>query len=427
MRINADLQFASTGNHSAFNSPHKSPSRSSVAAFNSHFTTPRKPRPEVDDSSAGETPRSPEAADSDATPEIVHARSALTRFDFSSMPKLSAPTDQDRGSPSKEKERPSPQRRDSWLVRNVKKAFSPGRGEIHRPSHAGAVEKQVKRRREKNIQRQVARRRRMSASDTEDDGEVGHRKGSGSGGAGGNNNPDPTRPHWLRATFSFIAEHPTVPHILSFYAQLAFNLFLLGGCAYLIYCFWAAVQGDVDKKSHEAMADIMAEMAICARSYAENRCDPATRLPALETVCNNWYKCAHQDPARVGRAKVSAHTFAEIFNSFVEPISWKAMFFAFGLVFACFFTTNMAFGHFRDKASAATHGGAAGFGPYYGPGGGVPATPHRTFSGQDGGFYTANGAGTPWHQPAIGQEPQPSGGYGQIDGRGSPSKRLQWD
>jgi hypothetical protein len=125
--------------------------------------------------------------------------------------------------------------------------------------------------------------------------------------------------------FTFIAQHPTVPHILSFYAQLIFNIFLLGGCIYMIYCFWAAVQGDVDKKSHEAMADIMVEMAACAKSYRENRCDPSMRLPALETVCNNWDKCMNQDPTRVGRAKVSAHTFAEIFNSFVEPISWKAM------------------------------------------------------------------------------------------------------
>jgi hypothetical protein len=205
----------------------------------------------------------------------------------------------------------------------MKKAFSPsasGRGEIARPNHSGAVEKQVKKRREKSIHRQVARKRRQSASDTEDDSDLTRRKTSGSD----QNNSTPKQ-HWLSSMFTFIAQHPTVPHILSFYAQLIFNIFLLGGCIYMIYCFWAAVQGDVDKKSHEAMADIMVEMAACAKSYRENRCDPSMRLPALETVCNNWDKCMNQDPTRVGRAKVSAHTFAEIFNSFVEPISWKAM------------------------------------------------------------------------------------------------------
>jgi len=33
----------------------------------------------------------------------------------------------------------------------------------------------------------------------------------------------------------------------------------------------------------------------------------------------------NRDPNSVGRAKISAHTFAQIFNSFIEPISYKAM------------------------------------------------------------------------------------------------------
>ena len=40
-----------------------------------------------------------------------------------------------------------------------------------------------------------------------------------------------------------------------------------------------AVQGDVDKKSHEAMADIMAEMATCAQQYTNNKCERSTRVP----------------------------------------------------------------------------------------------------------------------------------------------------
>jgi len=32
-----------------------------------------------------------------------------------------------------------------------------------------------------------------------------------------------------------------------------------------------------------------------------------------------------RDPREVARARVSAETFAEILNSFVEPISYKAM------------------------------------------------------------------------------------------------------
>jgi Di-sulfide bridge nucleocytoplasmic transport domain len=33
----------------------------------------------------------------------------------------------------------------------------------------------------------------------------------------------------------------------------------------------------------------------------------------------------NRDPTVVGRARVSAETFAEIVNSFIEPISYKTM------------------------------------------------------------------------------------------------------
>ena len=405
-------------------------------AFNALYNTPRKPRDEIDDSSAGETPRSPEPRDdSDATPDFVSQRTALTRLDAASDPTL-AGAERERCSPTKE--RPVAQRRESLLsgvfhlVKN--KVRSPGRGEVPRSAHAGAIEKKAVRRHKKETDRRVARKRRHSMSDSGDDRDEPPRSPRKTSGQA----PDPNekKPHWISSLFTFIGQHPTVPHILSFYAQLLFNLFLLCGCVYLIYCFWSAVQGDVDKKSHEATAEVMAEMAACAEYYTMNRCDRSTRLPALETVCENWAKCMKRDPERIGRAKVSAHTFAEIFNSFVEPISYKAMIFTFILVFGCFgisnfvrttpnraracadSVTNKAFGFFRSK----TQEYQPAYG--YGYGGPPPPTPQRSFSGQENAFYT------PWHQqplPGAGFEPQPSGGFGQIEGRGSPVKRLVYN
>ena len=372
---------------------------------------------DIDDSSAGETPRSPEQRDdSDATPEMTKRKNAFPKLSTASV--SAAPVMQ-KTSPVKEEEpeKPSVARRESWVMRVKNKLYSPGRGEVPRADHSNAMEKRVEKRRKREVDRRVARRRRHSMSDSGDDSEhpaaSSPRKTSNQHSQQG---PDmQNKPHWLASLFTFIAQHPTVPHILSFYAQLLFNLFLLGGCAYLFYCFWSAVQGDVDKKSHEAMADIMAEMAACAEQYTANKCDRTTRVPAMETVCENWSKCMNRDPARVGRAKVSAHTFAEIFNSFVEPISYKAMIFTLIMVFGCFAISNFAFGFFRNKTSDA------GYQSYYQPA--PPPTPQRTFSGQDGnGFY-----GTPWHQPTVGFEPQPSGGYGQIEGRGSPVRRIAYN
>jgi hypothetical protein len=45
----------------------------------------------------------------------------------------------------------------------------------------------------------------------------------------------------------------------------------------------------------------------------------------MEKACLAWEKCMNRDPTVVGRARVSAETFAEIVNSFIEPISYKTM------------------------------------------------------------------------------------------------------
>lgn len=369
------------GTYSAFDSPSKSkpshhhhqpsspskPLPPAPPAFNALFTTPRKQQytHDIDDSSAGETPRSPEQRDdSDAgqqTPDhnytnynsnssVNPLRNALSKIDPATLPGA-----QERTSPTKEKERarerPGGMRRESWIGNQLAKAknkwYSPGRGEVPRVDHTskGMNENRIEKRRRRE---KVGRRRRHSMSEdySEDDNTdrpraISPRKTSGQqapsaeGGGGG-------KEHWISSLWTFIERHPTVPHILSWYAQLFFNIFLLACFAYLLFSFWSAVQGDVDKHTHEAMADIMAEMAVCAREYTANRCERENRVPAMETVCENWRKCMERDPARVGRAKVSAHTFAEIFNSFLEPISWKAMIFTMMLVFGCFAISNFA-------------------------------------------------------------------------------------
>ncbi|WPH02837.1 Hypothetical protein R9X50_00570500 [Acrodontium crateriforme] len=404
------------GSYSVFDSPSKlrtsqqsSPSKPlppvPTSAFNSLFTTPRKSTVDFDDSSAGETPRSPEQNnDSDATPDTMNLRTAVSRLNTAMKTTMTSVAEPRPCSPLKEK--PAPVRRESWVMRFKSKMASPGRGEMQ--SHALEKKRAEKRRRRDG---RGMRKRRHSMTDSEvDDIRISPRKTSG--------RQVPRldgKPHWISSFFTFLGQHPTVPHILSFYAQLLFNVFLLGFCAYLIYGFYAAIRGDIDKESHDAMMVIMAEVAVCARDYRDNKCDPPeNRLPALELACGEWHNCMNQDPKRVGRARMSAQAFAKIFNSFIDPISYKAMAFTCMMVVGAFIVSNSAFVFFRNKAVNGPY-------PYYDQGA-PPPTPQRTFSGQDGGFY-----GTPWQNPPINFEPQPSGGYGQIDGRKSPVRRLAYD
>jgi hypothetical protein len=130
---------------------------------------------------------------------------------------------------------------------------------------------------------------------------------------------------YIAGLFTFIESFPNAPSLLAKYLQLFFNSAIILGCLYAIYSFWTTIQADVNRASEDAAAETLAEMAACAKSYVENRCAGDSRLPALETVCGNWELCMNRDPNSVKRAKLSAHTFAEILNSFVEPISLKTM------------------------------------------------------------------------------------------------------
>lgn len=135
-----------------------------------------------------------------------------------------------------------------------------------------------------------------------------------------------------------------LPIVLSSYLQLFFNLILVSIFVYLVYVVVSTIRHDVDLKVEEYSQDILNEIAQCSNEYIRNNCMPGRRVPALEKTCSNWEKCMNQDPAVVGRARVSAETFAEIINSFIEPFGLKAMAFILILFLGAVFVNNIAFG-----------------------------------------------------------------------------------
>lgn len=146
--------------------------------------------------------------------------------------------------------------------------------------------------------------------------------------------------------------HRDIPYIASGYLQLGFNLFVLGVVLYFAVVFIRTIQADVGKKVEEYSAEILAEISQCSREYLENRCSPDQRVPAMQMACQAWERCMERDPGTVGRARVSAETFAEIVNSFIEPISYKTMAFCALLLFGSLGISNAAFGLVRSNAAA---------------------------------------------------------------------------
>ena len=438
-----------------------------IPAFNAMFATPRKMMQDthMEDSSAGETPKSPERQDDSeaGTPaeKLAYERRRLGGgLDTRSAPaiptvatmfmSLSKGMGRERtGDRERDRERerrdrrPSPGGKKESFFGRVKRSFnSPGRGEVPR---ADSQNRDHRVRRQKSqrgmalaLQRQYSDE--LHSGDEADDSEltippqsISPRKRS----AKYNQEPPiepqqqqhqqqhPLQPQQslISSIFTFIGAHPTVPHILSFYAQLFFNVFLLSGCAYIIYSFWSAVRGDVDRKAFEARADIIAIIAKAKEDYEDNRCASADRAPALKSMCVEWERLKTQDSSKIARAKIFAHTFAEIFNSFIEPISYKAMLFTAMIVLGCFGVSNFAFGVLRNKTMEQQHAQQhwGGAGQYSNFQAGPPPTPQRSFSD-----LVESRQGTPWHGgPAL--EPAPSQRYELGDGQGSPRRRLVYN
>ncbi|TKX19178.1 di-sulfide bridge nucleocytoplasmic transport domain-containing protein [Elsinoe australis] len=395
------------------------PSQSKNFGFRgSIFSTPRKLEPEIA-SSGGETPKSPEQAsllDSDATPDnSMNFRGVPARFDAATTPQLSPSKAKNKQlTKVAEKENNKERRRDSWLAKAASltnfMSASPnstqhasGKGEVTRGQahNDNKIVKKAQKKRQGDAVRRFVKLRTGSVSEaeSEDSRPPSPSKSKRLFGRSKKGTPPPETPPQkggIASFFKFLTDHPTLPQILSWYAQLTLNFFLVSGLIYLLWSFYSTIKTDIDKKSTEAVSELLAEMAICARQYTDNRCAPETRVPAMETVCNNWEKCMNRDTRAVGRARISVHTWAEVFNAFVEPISWKAMIFSVFIVFGCIALSNLPFSMIRHKADQA----AANHHHYYGN---VPPTPGRQFSNPD----MQNGYWTP-HPQHAGLEPAPS-------------------
>lgn len=200
-----------------------------------------------------------------------------------------------------------------------------GRGEVGRRSHVAATRSkgkaQKRRRRDGDPDVRSAPRRSSNDSDFEEQFEE-----QPSSGEGTQQNPKTAQQMgFIPSVLTFIDAHPGLPNTLSYYVQFLLNFFLTLCVMYVLYGIFSTISNDIAERAMMESSEILAEMAVCAREFKENKCERDSRVPAMETVCNNWEKCMQRDPYKVGRSRLSAGMFAEIVNSFIEPISLKAI------------------------------------------------------------------------------------------------------
>eukprot|EP00474_Spongospora_subterranea_P002044 CRZ02502.1 hypothetical protein [Spongospora subterranea] len=137
--------------------------------------------------------------------------------------------------------------------------------------------------------------------------------------------------------------HLLLPHIISGYLQLSFNLVMISFIMYALASFVSSVHGDIDSKVSEYSGAILNEIAECHNNHRANLCGTPAEVPVLRPTCAMWERCMARDPTTVARTKLSAHTIGEILNNFVEPLSYKAMGFFTFFLFCFIIASNIAF------------------------------------------------------------------------------------
>ncbi|KAI4707269.1 hypothetical protein J4E89_008209 [Alternaria sp. Ai002NY15] len=266
----------------------------------------RTPSHDLDFSSGGETPGTPQVDSDPGTPDTQLA-SKMGRLGNGDV----------KGG-----------RRDSWFKRTFMSTPSPTK-ERDRERDKDVSQKYYSKKAENRIVKRRSERSRSKKRATvhDDDGED-------------SDNNDQRRPQVppkeagpvqqtlamsVGGFLSWVEAHPNLPSVLSYYLQLTVNMFLGSLFIYIVYSAWAGVMTDVDIESSKHASEVMVEIAGCAIEYNRNRCRPEEVVPAMERACGVWETCMNRDPKKVARATVTAKTFAMIFNSFVEEFSYKSM------------------------------------------------------------------------------------------------------
>lgn len=144
--------------------------------------------------------------------------------------------------------------------------------------------------------------------------------------------------------------------------QLLFNLVIVGGALYLIYSIVATIQHDVHQRAIQYSAGMMYDLLSrhpsqisCRRLLYARKILLRIDVNLLSNVSQQciqfvlrgklaWdviprllagmLQAAIMAAYSVNSAKVTAETFAEIVNAFVEPISYKTMVVVVSLLFS---------------------------------------------------------------------------------------------
>ncbi|UYI27883.1 di-sulfide bridge nucleocytoplasmic transport domain-containing protein [Encephalitozoon cuniculi] len=129
-----------------------------------------------------------------------------------------------------------------------------------------------------------------------------------------------------------------VPVVLIGYLHLLLNSVVIGFICYVVVYVLVGLQRDIGYKMISRRAQIQHQIEEAKTSYRINKCDPATRVPAIEELCSKW-ECVIKNGYRsVGYTRIIAEVFGDVMDGFVRKFSVRSsltigFFFVLFLVF----------------------------------------------------------------------------------------------
>ncbi|EDO14890.1 hypothetical protein Kpol_380p9 [Vanderwaltozyma polyspora DSM 70294] len=141
------------------------------------------------------------------------------------------------------------------------------------------------------------------------------------------------------------------PDVFAKYLQLLFNCMVVLSLFFMVGWFFYTIKLDVDFKVEQEKIRRRLRIQTCKDNYINNECAPELRVPALESLCDEWLTCINEETIDLNTINTStilwAKTLAEVLNSFVESISFRTFLFILLSVTVTVVVTNVTFGSYR--------------------------------------------------------------------------------
>lgn len=136
----------------------------------------------------------------------------------------------------------------------------------------------------------------------------------------------------------FLANIATIPIVLIGYLHLVLNFVLIALICYAFIYILISVQRDIRHRITDRRTKIRQEISEAKGLYEINRCDPSSRVPAMEGLCNKWECVIKNGYGSIGYTRIIAEVFGDVIDGFVRKFSVRS-----SLVMGFFFTVFLVF------------------------------------------------------------------------------------